>query len=234
MGICMISFSCTSRWSLKGSGNMLRQKLGILSLLGVLLSFSIFGCGANPGGDLDGIDITGQIPNGIDEKISAGYDSLESGQNNTARLTFNIVIQDSPNTKQKSQAYVGVAYADTRDLGSSEGLAEFKLGYEQDSTNPDARVGYAGALITRGRSDDILLAIELIEGLDTGNPNFVYEDVFNLGISNAEVHALLAYAYKAAGSDTKSAQQAAIAAQLDASVDNTTVDQILDVLAFIP
>jgi Flp pilus assembly protein TadD len=213
---------------------MVRQKLFVLSLLGALLSFSLLGCTANPGAEFGDDFVYDQIPSGVDAQITQGYESLASGANSSARLAFNVVINDNPSDVQESLAYVGVGYVDTRNLGSSEGIAEFALAYDLDKTNPDARVGYAGALITRGRTDDITQAIQLIEGLNTGNPNFVYADRFHLGITNAEVHALLAYAYKAAGRNTESALQAGIANQLDASVNNTTVDQILEVLAFIP
>ena len=208
---------------------MVRQKLYVLSLLGVLLTFTILGCGANPGAEF-GDDFIYDQPNGIDSQITKGYESLASGSNAQARLAFEVVIDDNANDAQKSQAYVGVGFADSRMLGTYEGIAEFKLAYEADKTNQDSMVGYAGALITRGRTDDITLAIQLMEGIDSGNPNFAYVDRFHLGITNAEVHALLAYAYKAAGRNAESAVQAGIAAQLDASVDNTTVDQILEVI----
>lgn len=213
---------------------MLRRKLYVLTVLGALLSITLMGCGANPGAEFGDDFVYDQIPSGVDNQITQGYDSLASGANSSARLAFNVVINDNPSDVQESLAYVGVGYVDTRDQGSSEGIAEFARAHDLDDTNPDARVGYAGALITRGRTDDITQAISLIEGIDSGNPNFVYTDRFKLGITNAEVHALLAYSYKAAGRDAESAMQAGIANQLDASVDNTTVDQILEVLSFIP
>jgi len=223
-------------WVRKGSDFMVRRKLGLLVVLGLSVTLGIFGCGANPGAEfIDGdIDDYGLPVNGVDQKVQQGYQYLAAGSYNAARGTFEQVLADRPSSSQRSQALVGVGFADSRTLGTSEGIAEFQQAYETDGTNPDARVGYAGALITRGRQEDIQLAVQLLEGLSPGNPNFTYTDRFNLGISNAEVHALLAYAYRANGDTAKSNQQAEIARTLDANMDNTAVDQILDVLSFIP
>jgi len=89
-------------------------------------------------------------------------------------------------------------------------------------------------LAGQASSEDITEAVSLLEGIEAGNQNFTYEDRFKLGISNAEVHALLAYAYRLAGQKDKSKVQADIARALDANMDDTTVDQILSVLDFIP
>ena len=236
MATLYLGFSMARMWVQKGSDYMLRRKLVVLSLLSLSITLGIFGCGANPGAEFVDGDIGdyGLPINGVTQKVQQGYQYLAAGSYNAARTTFEQVLADRPTSEQRSQALIGVAYSDARTLGTAEGMAEFKEGYETDNSNPDARVGYAGALITRGTQDDIILAVQLLEGLDPGNANFVYEDRFNLGITNAEVHALLAYAYRAAGEETKSDQQAAIARTLDANMDNTAVDQILDVLSFIP
>jgi len=236
MGTFVMSLSWAQKCVTKGSELMVRRKLMALSLLSLTITLGIFGCGANPGAEfMDGdIGDIGLPVNGVTQAIQQAYQYLAAGSYNAARASFEVVLAGSTSTTQRSQALIGVGFADARSLGTAEGIAEFEDGYDANSANPDARVGYAGALITRGRTEDISLAVQLLEGLDAGNANFVYTDRFGLGISNAEVHALLAYAYRANGEEAKSNVQADIARNLDASLDNTAVDQILDVLAFIP
>jgi len=212
-------------------------KNGILGLLAVAaLSVTLLGCGAEPGGDfLDGDTFDQQMPiSGALQKIAQAYDLLASGSISSARQSFLVVVEDRPKAADLSMAKVGVGFCDVRTLGSSEGLAEFEEAFTADPTNPDARVGLAGALISRGKPEDVRRAVTLLEEIDKGNTNFVYTDRWKLGISNAEVHALLAYAYRLTGDKDKSRVQADIARALDANLDDTTVDQILSVLEFIP
>lgn len=236
MGTLVCGLNWTRMWMRKGSDIMVRRKMLVLTILGLTVTLGVFGCGANPGGEfIDGdVGDIGLPVNGVTQRVQQAYQYLAAGSYNAARATFNEALADRPTAQQKSQALVGVGFCDARTLGTSEGMAEFTDAYAEDHSNPDARVGYAGALITRGSQADIALAVQLLEGLDPSNVNFVYTDRFGLGISNAEVHALLAYAYKANGDTLKSAQQADIARTLDASLSNTAVDQILDVLSFIP
>ncbi len=200
-----------------------------------LLAMSLMGCGADPGGDFfdDGFGPDSLPIGGILNAIQTSYQALSDGQLSTARGGFLKIIGDSPNNQQASQAWAGVGWVDTRNLGTAEGFQEFETAYDLDNSNPDARVGFAGALISRGNPADIKQAISLLQGLDPGNVSFVYADRFNLGITNAEVHALLAYALRVDGQLEQSKIQKDIAESLDANVDDTTVDQILSVLNFL-
>jgi hypothetical protein len=81
---------------------------------------------------------------------------------------------------------------------------------------------------------DILNAIALIEGIDPGNPNFTYVDKFGIGITNAQVHALLAYAYFVSGNQGDSKTQLSIATTLDPNFATNNVGQIINVISFIP
>lgn len=212
-----------------------RERRG--ALLACLVGIgALLGCGADPGGDFleDGFGPQSLPIGGAAEKIQVGYQRLESGNLTSARAEFLEVIDDNPSNADASQAWAGVGFVDTRQLGTAEAIREFERAIELDPGNPDARVGLAGALISRGEPADIDTAIDLLQGLDTGNPSFVYEDRFKLGITNAEVHALLAYALRVDGQINASNTQRNIAQQLDANVDDTTVDQILAVLAFLP
>lgn len=211
-------------------------RLGALVAGAILVLTSLVGCGADPGGDFfdDGFTPQGLPIGGVFEQVQLAYQDLRSGQLRAARSRFLTILSDNPTPAQASQAWVGIGFVDTRELGTSEGLQEFQTGNTLDTSNPDGRVGLAGALISKGEPADIDLAIQLLQGLDPDNPNFVYADRFGLGISNAEVHALLAYALRVDGNVAASNTQRDIAQNLDANVDDTTVDQILSVLAFLP
>lgn len=204
-------------------------------VVGACLLGPSLGCGADPGGDFldDGFG-PGLPIGGVAEEIQLAYQQLAGGSHTAARGKFLAVVDDNPTTQEASQAWAGIGFVDTRQLGTAEGLVEFEKAWELDDKNPDARVGLAGALISRGQPADIDRAIDLLRGLDPGNENFVYQDRFDLGITNAEVHALLAYALRVDGQTAASNVQRGIAQQLDANVDDTTVDQILSVLAFLP
>lgn len=211
------------------------RKTALAMTMGLGLCLGLLGCGADPGADfMDGDYIDHNLPiSGALQKIVQGYDLLHSGSNQAARQVFLQVIQDQPKASDLSMAKVGIGISDMRTLGTSEGMTEFREAYNADNTNADARVYLAGALISRGENENIQEAVSLLEGLDAGNASFIYEDRFQTGLSNAEAHALLAYAYAIDGQTSKSKTQADIARSLDANMDDTTVDQILSTLAFI-
>lgn len=217
----------------RGAPDSLRRAV---LLAGTLLLVGLVGCGADPGGDFldDGFTQDGLPIGTIQEKIVSAYEALAANSLTQARNSFLTIIGDGPSDANKSQAWAGIGFVDARNLGTAEAITEFQTAYDLDNTNPDARVGLAGALISRGTAADIDEAINLLEGLDTGNPSFTYTDRYKLGISNAEVHAMLAYALRVDGQVQASNTQRDIAQNLDANVDDTTVDQILDVLAFLP
>lgn len=213
--------------SSKRSGLMLI----LVSFIGVMN-----GCGSDPGGELAIGDIEQtQLPiSGVSQKMSEAYGLLRNGAFTQARDLFNLIISDNPTTEQRGQAQAGAGFSDVRLRGSQDGIREFELALEADPRNPEARVGLAGALVSRGNSLDLERARELLEGLDPGNPNFIFADRFGLGIPNAEVHALLAYVLFVTGRQADAEVQAGIARRLDPSFATTNVGKILDVISFIP
>lgn len=196
----------------------------------------LVGCGSDTGGDY----ILGDTTNsqltivGSTEKLKEAFSVFSSGGYTQARELFLTIISDSAKASDKAQAYAGVGFCDVRLKGSQDGIAEFEQALATDSSNQDARVGLAGALISRGASADILRAIELIQGISPGDPNFVYTDTYGTGIKNAEVHALLAYALFVSGDQTGATTQIGIARKLDPNFNTTNVGQIINVISFIP
>jgi len=214
---------------------MSHQRRGLILLLPTLIAI-LAGCGSDPGGDFVIGDIDqAQLPiSGASQKIADAFGLLRAGSATQSRELFNKVLTDSPSTSDRALAWAGVGFADVRLKGSQDGINEFETALGIDSSSPEARVGLAGALISRGANLDVLRSIELLQGLGPNNPEFIYQDRFGLGISNAEVHALLAYALFVSGDQAGSNTQANIARRLDANFANTNVGNILDVISFIP
>lgn len=215
---------------------MQRIKRGLVLILVAAWAAVLTGCGSDPGGDfIVGDKQNSQLPiSGPAQKLTEAFDRFRTGAFTTARDLFLKILEDSPSPADRAQALAGVGFCDVRLRGSQDGIAEFEQALTIDSKNQDARVGLAGALISRGAPTDILRAIDLIQGIDPGNPEFTYVDRFGTGIKNAEVHALLAYALFVSGDSAGSQTQIGIARRLDPNFNNTNTGQIINVISFIP
>ena len=215
---------------------MEHRKTLAAQLVVIAATLFLMGCGSDPGGEF----ITGDTKNnqlpiaGAQQKLVEAFSSFKSGAYTQARDNFLRIISDSPTAADKAEAQAGVGFCDVRLKGSQDGIAEFEAALLTDSKNQDARVGLAGALISRGAPTDILRAIDLIKGIDATTPEFVYTDKYGTGITNAEVHALLGYALFVSGDQAGAQTQIGIARRLDPNFANTNVGQIINVISFIP
>ncbi|MBI2943441.1 MAG: tetratricopeptide repeat protein [Candidatus Wallbacteria bacterium] len=200
------------------------------------ITMAMLGCGADPGGEFVNGDFTNNVAPivGASGKITQAYGLFKQGNFSGAAQVFNQVLADNPIAGERAEALAGLGFSNVRLKGSSNGIANFEEALKVDSRNADARVGLGGALISRGSSDDIRRAIDALQGISPGNPEFRFVDQYGIGIADAEVHALLAYALFVNGDRSASASQAALARSRDSANANTSVDQILKVLGFIP
>lgn len=214
----------------------MRSKRLLLTVLVASWAGILAGCGSDPGGDfVTGDSSANQLPiSGPAQKLTEAFTDFKAGSFTVARDKFLVILNDSPNAADRAQALAGVGFCDVRLKGSQDGISEFEQALTVDSKNQDARVGLAGALISRGSPTDIARAIDLIQGIDPGNPDFTYVDKFGTGIKNAEVHALLGYALFVSGDQAGSLVQVGIARRLDPNFANTNTGQILNVISFIP
>ena len=206
-------------------------------IFSILISLIVLGCGAAPGGDsLDGANGDLGLPlSGAEAKVETSWTLFKDGSISAAKQSFQQVIaSDDATATDMAEAYAGIGWVNVKQSGSSAGIADFRTALVKDGTQDDARVGLAGALISKGTRADVDEAATIIEGIDSGNTQFTYVDRFNVGVTNAEVHAMLAYAYFVQGNRLKADQQMAIARDLDAEFSGTAVDQIDEVLSFIP
>lgn len=202
----------------------------------MLVLLAIAGCGADPGGEfVNGDFAQTTIPiSGPTQKIQQGYTLFKAGNFLGSEGVFRQVIADNPTPSDQAEALAGLGFSLVRQRGSSAGIPSFEQALELDARNSNARVGLGGALISRGSRADIERAVEVLQGIAPGNPEFTYVDAFGIGIRDPEVHALLAYALFVQGDRTNANNQAEIARSRDADLDDTATDQILEVLGFIP
>ncbi len=200
------------------------------------IAIGMVGCGADPGGEFVNGDFTDRVAPvlGASSKIEQAYGLFKSGNYSGAAAIFNQVLADNPVASERAEALAGLGFSNVRLKGSASGIANFEEALRVYPKNQNARVGLGGALISRGGSDDIKRSITTLQGIDPANPSFVYTDQFGIGITDAEVHALLAYALFVDGDRSASANQASLARSRDAQNQNTSVDQIVKVLGFIP
>ncbi len=205
---------------------------GVLSAITMIM----LGCGADPGGEFVNGDFTNNVAPivGASGKITQAYALFKQGNFTGSAAVFNQVLGDNPIASERAEALAGLGFSNVRLQGSASGIANFEEALRTDGRNADARVGLGGALISRGSSDDIRKSITTLQDISPGNPEFVFVDQFGIGITDAEVHALLAYALFVNGDRAASSAQQAVARSRDAANQNTSVDQILKVLGFIP
>ncbi len=208
----------------------------VLRTLCILVSLLIMGCGAAPGGDtLDGANGDLGLPlSGVAQEIRTSWGLFKDGSYSASKAAFETALAADGTVAEKSEIRAGLGWCHVKLSGSQAGIDQFRQALQLNTNQNDARVGLAGALISKGSKEDIQEAITLLEGLDAGNANFVYNDVNKVGVSNAEAHAMLAYAYFVQGNRTKSNEQIRIASDLDSQFSGTPVDQIAEVLKFIP
>lgn len=214
-----------------------REKMYLLRIICVMVGLVMLGCGAAPGGDsLDGANSDLGLPvSGAAAKVQQGWTTFKDGGFSTSKELFNQVIGSGDATNlELADAYAGMGWAEVKLNGSNSGIPSFRNALSKNAKQEDALVGLAGALVSKGDRTSIDEAVSLLEGLGDGGGTFTYFDEYNVGVSNAEAHALLAYGYFVQGNRSKADQQIAIARDLDSQFSGTPVDQIDDILSFIP
>lgn len=207
-----------------------------MRLTALIISLSLLGCGAAPGGDsLDGANGDIGLPlSGASNNNSVSWSLFKDGSYSGAKTAFNKTIASPQATAQElADAYAGIGWCELKLNGSQGAMSYFRDAIGKSSTQSEARVGLGGSLLSTGTREAIDEAVTVLSGIDPGNANFQYVDRYNTGVSNAEVHAILAYGYCVQGNKTKSDQHMSIASDLDAQYSGTTVDQIADALGFV-
>lgn len=224
------------------------MKRRVLSLITVIVTLVVFaGCGGG-GGGTGRYTLSSEIPTpgGILTSTSTGtgsqaetdpeallasaWEDFRYGAYSSAIGKFNQVLTINTITdRQRAEAYNGLGWSQTKSSGAESAISNFS---QSSSTLDESRIGLAAALIQRGQKSGITQAIQLLEQMGLGSTGTRFTAIHPIGVSNAEAHALLAFAYfwrGSAGDDAKARSQINVARTEDPSPDGA-VSQIYQTL----
>lgn len=201
-------------------------------LLALPLIFSITGCS---GGGVNGEGkgsydsgtpvVRGNIYN------DTGWEYIAKGQYDSAIKFFNDVLADTPTEGEKAEANNGIGWAKTFNGKLKDGMKYFQLAAEYSD---DAKVGLAAAYIQQATLSDMEDAIDVLYvQLGKKKPRFSYVPTRATGVTNAEVHAMLAYAYAATGDVENSEIQLEYAKELEPDFSGKSIAQLFSAIDFL-
>jgi tetratricopeptide (TPR) repeat protein len=161
----------------------------------------------------------------------AGWAYIEKGQYDSAISQFNTVLGDNPTDDEKAQANNGIGWAKAKLGQLKDGMPWFTKAIDWSD---DAKVGLAAAYLQMASKADMEMVVDLLfKQLGKEKELFIYTPRRNTGVSNAEVHAMLGYAYAALGENEKATEQIEHAKTLNPQWENTTIDQMVKVVEFL-
>ncbi len=214
---------------------MKEQKLVKTFFLLVVLPWLLLltGCGGGVAGEgTNTYTLTGGTPvvrgNSFNDK---GWDLLAQGQAESAIAEFQKVLGDSPTAEEQAEANNGMGWARSR-LGTlADGITWFE---KAAPLSNDAKVGLAAAYVQRGSREDMQMVVDLLyTALGGANPHFHYVATRNTGVSDAECHAMLGYAFAALGRTDDALAQMDYAKELNPNWTGTTIDQLSRAVDFL-
>lgn len=160
-----------------------------------------------------------------------GWDYIAMGQYESSISQFNTVLGDSPTEDEAAEANNGIGWAKSKLGELKDGMPWFE---KAKDISDDAKVGLAAAYIQKASRSDMDQVIDLLyKQLGKENSHFTYTARRNTGVSNAEVHAMLAYAFAATGDNDNARDQLDYAKELNPDWANTTIDQLGKVVDFL-
>lgn len=161
----------------------------------------------------------------------AGWNYLVKGQYESAMSQFNTVLADNPTDDEKAEANNGIGWAKTRMGQLKDGVPWFTKAADWSD---DAKVGLASAYLQMASKADMEMVVDLLfKQLGKEKEHFIYTPRRSTNVSNAEVHAMLGYAYAALGENEKATEQINHAKELNPAWENTTIDQMVKVVEFL-
>lgn len=188
------------------------------------------GTGTDDDGDTD--DDTDDTVTTVEEKLAAGWDAMDVMKFSEAILYFENILNDtSATTEQRKQAYNGLGWAKVKNYRTTAGKSDFIAA----GNIKESLLGYAMVLIQEGQDSGIRQAVQILEtdlGLVTPTAPLPTDVTHPIGVSAADAHAMLAYAYfwrGDAGDNDKAIAQINAARDVDAS-ETSSVAQIYKTL----
>ncbi len=160
-----------------------------------------------------------------------GWDYISKGSYDSAIKYFNDVLADRPTPSEKAEANNGIGWAKTFAGKVKDGMKYFQLAAE---LSDDAKVGLGAADIKQASRRAMDEAIEVLYNkLCKKQPRFNYVPTRATGVSNAEVHAMLAYAFAATGDAERSDEQLTYAKELEPNYTGKTIAQLFSAIEFL-
>lgn len=160
-----------------------------------------------------------------------GWALIGKGQYESAISKFNTVLSDSPNQDEMIEAYNGLGWARSNMGALHDGMPWFE---KAAGSSDDAKVGLAAGYIQQGSKADLEKAYDLLyKQLGKENPHFNYVPRHQTGVTNAEAHALLAYACAGLGKLAEASAQMDYARELNPQYVGTTIEQIGKMIDFL-
>jgi hypothetical protein len=170
---------------------------------------------------------TGQT---VAQKITGGWDSMSFGNWGGAILYFEDALNDSrATTEQRQQAYNGRGWARVKYYDTLSGMSDFI----QAGNTRESLLGYALGLIQQSTQSGISQAVSILEGLGLVDTSYQLTlEHQAIGVSSAEAHAMLAYAYfwRGQAGDADRARAQITAARNADSSESSSIYQIYSTL----
>ncbi len=208
-----------------------RFLFGVLIALPVMIFLS--GCGGGVNGEgTNQYPQTGGIPIvRADSFNDQGWDLFAKAQYESAIGMFQKVLADNPTPEEEAEANNGLGWARARLGMLTDGMPWFE---KAAGLSDDAKVGLAAAYVQKGSKTDLEIALRILyRDLGKENPHFHYVPRRKNGVTDAEVHALLAYIYAALGKNDEALDQMDFAKELNPQWANTTIDQLDKMVTFL-
>ncbi|MBU1107834.1 MAG: tetratricopeptide repeat protein [Candidatus Riflebacteria bacterium] len=210
----------------------MKKHLGVI-LLALSLTLGLTGCSGGVNGEGDSqysYDIGTPIVRG-NTYNDQGWSYIEKGQFDSSIAQFNKVLNDNPTADEKAEANNGIGWAKAHLGQLKDGMPWFE---KAKDISDDAKIGLAGAYIQLASRSDMEMVIDLIfKQLGKENPHFEYVSRRSTGVSDAEAHVMLSYAYAATGADELAREQLDYAKELSPVWTGTTLDQVGKVVEFL-
>lgn len=160
-----------------------------------------------------------------------GWDLISKGQYESAISKFNSVLNDNPTDEEYAEANNGLGWARAKLGCLADGMTWFD---KATALSDDAKIGLASGYIQKGSRSDLEKARDLIyTQLGKGNAHFRYVPRRDIGVSDAEVHAMLAYVFAALGQNDDASDQIEYAKELDPNWEGTTIEQLDQIVEFL-